>query len=106
MNKKSFADLGVSPVVARALSERGIQSPFPVQASVIPDALAGHDVLVKSPTGSGKTLALGLPLVDLIDAEDARAAALVLAPTRELVSQIVEEIRPLATARALSIASV
>ena|SRR5688572_24916837 len=106
MNKKSFADLGVSPVVARALAERGIQSPFPVQASVIPDALAGHDVLVKSPTGSGKTLALGLPLVDLIDAEDARAAALVLAPTRELVSQIVEEIRPLAAARALSIASV
>ena len=106
MNNKSFADLGVSPVVARALAERGIQSPFPVQASVIPDALAGHDVLVKSPTGSGKTLALGLPLVDLIDAEDARAAALVLAPTRELVSQIVEEIRPLAAARALSIAPV
>jgi len=106
MNTKSFADLGVSPVVATSLRERGIESPFPVQASVIPDALAGHDVLVKSPTGSGKTLALGVPLVDLIDAEDARAAALVLAPTRELVSQIVEEIRPLAAARALSIASV
>jgi ATP-dependent RNA helicase RhlE len=106
MNKKSFADLGVSPVVARALAERGIQRPFPVQASVIPDALAGHDVLVKSPTGSGKTLALGLPLVDLIEADDARAAALVLAPTRELVSQIVEEIRPLAAARALSVAPV
>ena len=106
MNTKSFADLGVSPVVSRALTERGIQSPFPVQASVIPDALAGHDVLVKSPTGSGKTLALGVPLVDLIEAEDARAAALVLAPTRELVSQIVEEIRPLAGARALSVAAV
>jgi ATP-dependent RNA helicase RhlE len=106
MNKQSFADLGVSPVVARALAERGIQRPFPVQASVIPDALAGHDVLVKSPTGSGKTLALGLPLVDLIQADDARAAALVLAPTRELVSQIVEEIRPLAAARALSVAPV
>jgi superfamily II DNA/RNA helicase len=106
MNTKSFADLGVSPVVARALTERGIQSPFPVQASVIPDALAGHDVLVRSPTGSGKTLALGVPLVDLIEAEDARAAALVLAPTRELVSQIVEEIRPLAGARALSVAAV
>jgi ATP-dependent RNA helicase RhlE len=106
MNKKSFADLGVSPVVARTLTERGLQSPFPVQASVIPDALAGRDVLVKSPTGSGKTLALGIPLVDLIDAEDARAAALVLAPTRELVSQIVEAIRALAEARALSVASV
>jgi superfamily II DNA/RNA helicase len=106
MKTQSFADLGVSPVVANTLAKQGIKSPFAVQASVIPDALAGHDVLVKSPTGSGKTLALGVPLVDLIDAEDARAAALVLAPTRELVSQIVEEIRPLATARALSIASV
>jgi ATP-dependent RNA helicase RhlE len=106
MNKQSFADLGVSPVVARALAERGIKSPFPVQASVIPDALAGHDVLMKSPTGSGKTLALGLPLVDLIDATDQRAAALVLAPTRELVSQIVEELLPLAAARALSVAAV
>ena len=106
MNKQSFADLGVSPVVARTLTERGIREPFPVQASVIPDALAGHDVLVKSPTGSGKTLALGVPLVDLIEATDARAAALVLAPTRELVSQIVEAIRPLAEARALSVASV
>ena len=79
MNKQSFADLGVSPVVARTLTERGVREPFPVQASVIPDALAGHDVLVKSPTGSGKTLALGIPLVDLIEATDARAAALVLA---------------------------
>ena len=47
MNTKSFADLGVSPVVANTLAERGIASAFPVQASVIPDALAGHDVLVK-----------------------------------------------------------
>ena len=106
MNKQSFADLGVSPVVARTLAGRGLESPFPVQASVIPDALAGHDVLVKSPTGSGKTLALGVPLVDLIEATDARAAALVLAPTRELASQIVEEIRDIASARALSVAAV
>jgi superfamily II DNA/RNA helicase len=106
MKKQSFADLGVSPVVARALRKRGLDSPFPVQASVIPDALAGHDVLVKSPTGSGKTLALGIPLVDLIEADDRRAAALVLVPTRELASQIVEEIRDIAGARALSVAAV
>jgi ATP-dependent RNA helicase RhlE len=103
---KSFADLGVSQVVARGLVAAGIESPFPVQEAVIPDVLAGHDVLVKSPTGSGKTLAFGVPLVDRVEATDARAAALVLAPTRELVSQIVEEIRPFATARALSVASV
>src|SRR5829696_7571374 len=106
MNKQSFADLGVSPAVARTLAGRGLRSPFPVQASVIPDVLAGHDVLVKSPTGSGKTLALGVPLVDRIEATDARAAALVLAPTRELASQIVEEIRDIASARALSVAAV
>jgi superfamily II DNA/RNA helicase len=106
MNKQSFADLGVSPVVARALRERGIESPFPVQASVIPDALAGRDVLVKSPTGSGKTLALGIPLVERIEAADARAAALVLVPTRELAGQIVDEIREIARARALSVAAV
>jgi ATP-dependent RNA helicase RhlE len=106
MNKQSFADLGVSPVVARTLAEGGIESPFPVQESVIPDALAGHDVLMKSPTGSGKTLALGIPLVERIEPSDPRAAALVLAPTRELVSQIVEEMRPLAAARALSVAAV
>jgi ATP-dependent RNA helicase RhlE len=106
MNKQSFADLGVSPVVARALAGRGLESPFPVQASVIPDVLAGHDVLVKSPTGSGKTLALGVPLVDRIEATDARSAALVLVPTRELASQIVEEIRDVAGARALSVAAV
>ena len=106
MNKQSFADLGVSPVVARALSKRGIESPFAVQESVIPDALAGHDVLVKSPTGSGKTLALGIPLVERIEATDPRAAALVLAPTRELASQIVDEIRVIAAARALSVAAV
>jgi ATP-dependent RNA helicase RhlE len=106
MNTKSFADLGVSPVVARSLSERGIDAPFPVQSSVIPDVLAGRDVLVKSPTGSGKTLAFGVPLADRVEATDARAAALVLAPTRELVSQIVAELKPLAAARALSVAAV
>jgi ATP-dependent RNA helicase RhlE len=106
MNTKSFAELGVSPLVARTLAERGIERPFPVQASVIPDALAGHDVLVKSPTGSGKTLALGIPLVERIEATHRRAAALVLAPTRELASQIVEEIRDIAAARALSVAAV
>jgi ATP-dependent RNA helicase RhlE len=106
LNTQSFADLGVSPVVARALAGRGIDSPFAVQTSVIPDALAGHDVLVKSPTGSGKTLALGVPLVERIESTDQRAAALVLAPTRELASQIVEEIRHIAAARALSVAAV
>jgi superfamily II DNA/RNA helicase len=106
MSTQSFADLGVSSAVARALSARGVSAPFPVQASVVPDVLAGHDVLVRSPTGSGKTLAFGIPLVERIDAGDPRCAALVLVPTRELAAQIVEALRDVAAARALSIAAV
>jgi len=106
VSQQSFADLGVSKAVVRALSERGVRSPFAVQRTVVPDALAGRDVLVKAPTGSGKTLAFGIPLVDRIAADDPRAAALVLAPTRELASQIVEELRGIAAARALTVAAV
>jgi ATP-dependent RNA helicase RhlE len=106
MSTQSFADLGVSDAVCRALRVRGLTTPFDVQRSVVPDVLAGHDVLVQSPTGSGKTLAFGVPLVDRVQAEDARAAALVLVPTRELASQVAEQLRPLAEARALSLATV
>ena len=106
MSTQSFADLGVSSAVARALSARGITAPFPVQTAVIPDVLAGRDVLVRSPTGSGKTLAFGLPLVDRIEADDPRCAALVLVPTRELAAQIVEALREPARARALVVAAV
>jgi ATP-dependent RNA helicase RhlE len=106
MSKQSFAELGVSESVVRALAARGIDSPFAVQRSVVPDVLAGHDVLVKAPTGSGKTLAFGVPLVDRIEATDARAAALVLVPTRELASQVTEELAEPARARALSVAAV
>ena len=106
MSEQSFADLGVSQAVARVLAQRGISTPFAVQRSVIPDVLAGHDALVKSPTGSGKTLAFGIPLVERLQAEDARPAALVLVPTRELASQIVEELGDVAGARAVSIAAV
>ena len=102
----TFADLGVSEAVVRALSKRGITSPFAVQRLVIPDVLAGRDVLVKSPTGSGKTLAFGVPLLDNSDALGARPFALVLAPTRELASQIVDEIASVASARSLTVAAV
>jgi ATP-dependent RNA helicase RhlE len=106
MKQTTFADLGVSRVVVDQLAERGITAPFAVQSLVIPDVLAGHDVLAQSPTGSGKTLAFGVPLVERLTDSDARPSALVLAPTRELALQIVEDLRPLAHARALSIAAV
>ena len=102
----SFADLGVSKPVADALRRRGIDSPFPVQNLVIEDVLEGTDVLVQSPTGSGKTLAFGVPIVDRLDSNGPKPAALVLAPTRELASQIVDEMESICHARALKIAAV
>jgi superfamily II DNA/RNA helicase len=106
MSQQSFADLGVSRAVARALEQRGIRNPFPIQELVIADVLAGRDVLAKSPTGSGKTLAFGVPMLDRIAPDARRPAALVLAPTRELASQIVDELRPLARARNLNVSAV
>ena len=110
MSMQSFAGLGVSEQSVHALTKRGIKSPFPVQSLVIADVLAGRDVLVESPTGSGKTLAFGIPMVDRVaegdDGVHGHPDALVLAPTRELAGQIVDELQPLAQARGLSIAAV
>ncbi len=106
MSKQSFAELGVSQAVCNALSRRGVTAPFPVQQLVLEDALAGRDVLVKSPTGSGKTLAFGIPLAERLRASDATPAALVLAPTRELARQILEELNDLAVAKGLRAAAV
>ncbi len=106
MSTESFADLGVSGTVISSLSRAGITQPFAIQRAVIRDAIAGRDVIAKSPTGSGKTLAFGIPLAERIGAEDRRPAALVLAPTRELASQIVDDIRGIAHARALRVTAV
>ena len=106
MSTESFARLGVSPAVVSSLSAAGITGPFAIQRAVIGDALAGRDVIAKSPTGSGKTLAFGVPLVERIAADDRRPSGLVLAPTRELATQIVDDIRDIAHARALRITAV
>jgi ATP-dependent RNA helicase RhlE len=103
---QSFADLGVSEAVVSALSASGMTSPFAVQKLAIGDILAGRDALVRSPTGSGKTLAFGVPLVDRTAADARRPAALVLAPTRELATQITEDLRLIAHARALRVTAV
>ena len=106
MSTQTFADLGVSRVVAGVLAARGFTEPFAVQRLVIGDVLAGRDVLARSPTGSGKTLAFGIPIAERIDSGGPRPAALVLAPTRELAAQIVAEIRAVAHARALRVTAV
>ena len=106
MSEESFADLGVSHAVVSTLSAAGVTRPFAIQRFVISDAIAGRDVIAKSPTGSGKTLAFGIPLVERIAADGPRPAALVLAPTRELAIQIVDDIRGIAHARALRVTAV
>src|SRR4051794_29453059 len=103
---KSFADLGVLPVLSDALGARGIDAAFAVQELVIPDVLAGRDVLAQSPTGSGKTLAFGIPLIQRLARTPRRHSGLVLAPTRELALQIVDELTPLAQACGLRVAAV
>jgi superfamily II DNA/RNA helicase len=80
----------VSEAVSNGLAVRGIAAPFQIQALVIPEALAGGDILAKSPTGSGKTLAFAIPIVERLNTDD-RPAALVLVPTRELCAQVTEE---------------
>jgi ATP-dependent RNA helicase RhlE len=102
---RSFTELGVSRKVANALRFRGIESPFPIQSVVIPDALARRDVLARSRTGSGKTLAFAVPIVERLT-PGRRPHALILAPTRELASQVTEEFRAIVDVRRLSVAPV
>jgi ATP-dependent RNA helicase RhlE len=101
----SFRDLGVSAPVADALRARGVEAPFPIQTMVLPDALAGRDVLGRSQTGSGKTLAFALPIVERLDPAAPRPSALVLVPTRELATQVSEEFAGVSRARGLRVAA-
>src|SRR4051794_41401612 len=103
---KSFQALGVSAPLVRALAARTIHAPFAIQETVLPDALAGLDVLAESPTGSGKTLAFGIPLIERTAGANARPAALVLVPTRELATQVAADLRPLAEAKGIRVATV
>jgi superfamily II DNA/RNA helicase len=106
MSQQSFRELGVSRPVVDALAARQIHEPFKIQRLVLPDALAGLDVLAKSPTGSGKTLAFAVPLAERTQSDGGRPSALVLVPTRELAAQVTAELEPLAKAKGLGVASV
>jgi ATP-dependent RNA helicase RhlE len=93
----SFETLGLSPVLLRALAEKGYAAPTPIQAEAIPLALAGHDLLGGAQTGTGKTAAFVLPMLQkLIDAPAAgprKIRVLVLTPTRELAAQVHDSIK-------------
>jgi ATP-dependent RNA helicase RhlE len=106
LSQESFHGLGVSQPVVAALAARSIHEPFIIQALVLPDALAGLDVLAKSPTGSGKTLAFALPIVERVEPRDGKPSVLVLVPTRELAQQVTDELRFVAKPKGLRVASV
>jgi superfamily II DNA/RNA helicase len=105
----TFADLGVPAPLVRVLTAAGLTSPFPIQAATLPDTLAGRDVLGRGKTGSGKTLAFSIPLVcRLADGvrQASRPSGLVLAPTRELATQITATLQPLAEAYNLRVTTI
>ena len=95
----SFESLGLAPFLLRALAEQGYQTPTPIQQQAIPLALAGHDLLAGAQTGTGKTAAFGLPLLQHLGTKPQavngprRPRALVLAPTRELATQVHDSLR-------------
>ena len=102
----TFDDLGVPTRLSAVLAARGITTPTPIQATSLPDSLAGRDVLGRGKTGSGKTYAFLLPVLARLAAAPAprrpgRPRALILAPTRELATQIQESMAPLAQALSL-----
>ena len=103
----SFDALGVAPDLAGALAAKGITSAFPIQVLTIADALAGRDVCGKAKTGSGKTLAFGLPVLQMVKAAESRKPrAIILVPTRELATQVCDELAPVGAVRDLKVAAI
>ncbi|MFD5919770.1 DEAD/DEAH box helicase [Kitasatospora sp. NPDC058201] len=104
--KTTFRDLGILPETAEALESVGIVHPFPIQEMTLPVALTGHDVIGQAKTGTGKTLGFGLPLIERVvvraDIDAGRAGedqlcdspqALIVVPTRELCTQVTNDLQ-------------
>ncbi|MDO9063022.1 MAG: DEAD/DEAH box helicase [Microbacterium sp.] len=109
----TFAQLGVPAPLVASLAAGGVTEPFPIQTDTLPDTLAGRDVLGRGRTGSGKTIAFALPLIARLAGELAGGSrraghpiGLVLAPTRELATQINATLAPLAAAYGLTTTTV
>ncbi|KEO55170.1 DEAD/DEAH box helicase [Thioclava pacifica] len=106
-----FSSLGLSPAILKSLARAKFTQPTPIQEQAIPLVLAGHDVLGLAQTGTGKTLAFGLPLIDKLMAQPGKPSpktckALILAPTRELVNQIAENLSNLVQGTKMNVATV
>lgn len=91
MDKLKFEAFGINKEILETLETLGYKNPTEVQEQVIPLALEGRDIIVKSQTGSGKTGSFAIPICEKIDLEERRSQVLVLTPTRELAMQVSEE---------------
>ena len=96
-NNITFADLGLSDAMLKALEKKGYGWPTTIQQQAIPEFMQWKDVIAKAPTGTGKTFAFGIPMIEHIDPENEAVQGLILAPTRELAIQIGDELRGLLT---------
>jgi superfamily II DNA/RNA helicase len=106
---ENFSELDMPQALLTTLTRQGVTAPFPIQASTLPNALAGRDVLGRGRTGSGKTIAFGLAILARTAgrrAEPRQPLALVLVPTRELAQQVTEALTPYADAVRLRMATV
>ena len=105
----SFSDLGVPNALVEELNKLGITAPFPIQVETLPDTLAGRDVLGRGKTGSGKTLAFAIPLASRLQGGKripSQPSGLILAPTRELATQIAAALEPLAACYGLRVTTI
>ena len=93
----TFAELGLSEAMLKALEKKGYGYPTTIQQQAIPEFMQWKDVIAKAPTGTGKTFAFGIPMIEHIDATQNAVQGLILAPTRELAIQIGDELRGLLT---------
>ena len=96
-NNVTFADLGLSEAMLKALEQKGYGYPTTIQSEAIPHFMQWKDVIAKAPTGTGKTFAFGIPMIEHIDPANEAVQGLILAPTRELAIQIGDELRGLLT---------
>tara|TARA_Y100000814_G_C12341374_1_gene404448 strand:- start:448 stop:1605 length:1158 start_codon:yes stop_codon:yes gene_type:complete len=108
MSNQQWINLGVDQQIVSSLIKRGIKTPFPIQDLTIPDALQGNDVCGKAKTGSGKTLAFGIPMVQNLDQPSGETdpRGLIMVPTRELATQVKEELDPLLDGKSLTAAAI
>ena len=93
----TFADLGLSEAMLKALEKKGYGYPTTIQQQAIPEFMQWKDVIAKAPTGTGKTFAFGIPMIEHVDPQCQDVQGLILAPTRELAIQICDELRGLLT---------